>query len=437
MKPIRIRRRPSTTDVVSFKKDNQKEQQFFGETTQEPFFKPITANAQIAAVQRKCAGCEGEEKVQRISEKKEEKKVQLSADKKEEEKVMKKEEKKEEDKVQRMQDKKEEEKIQKKEAVSAAANSPATAVNYIGSINGKGQPMSADVQSFYESRMGANFSDVKIHTGKEAADSAKDIHAQAYAYGNNIVFNEGKYQPESSEGKRLLAHELVHVKQQGPQRIQRMPKDQQVAIPEESPAGAAVKSVTVQEELPPITLTGTGTSAANKIAYANCQGVSVQGRTEANYDHGSYSANSTSVTRASNCTGCTGDDCITSVGAIVSVFHANPTVTLPSVPSGLNRCEQTAVQSFIDTTLSQHEQQHVSAFNTYNATINTPFTYTGCRTGFDAYILGIHNGIEALRVESANALSNALDPFNPTIPCNCPDPVPSEPTPPDAGIKII
>ena len=109
------------------------------------------------------------------------------------------------------------------------------------------------------------------------------------------------------------------------------------------------------------------------------------------------------------------------MGNIVSIFQANPVVTLPSVPSGLSVCERNAVQSFIDTTLSQHEQQHVSAFNTYNATITTPFTYTGCRTGFDAYILGIHNGIEASRVASANVLSNALDPFNPTIPCNCPE----------------
>ena len=48
------RRRPSATDVVSLKKDNQKEQPFFGETMHEPFFKPGSTTAQPAAVQRKC-----------------------------------------------------------------------------------------------------------------------------------------------------------------------------------------------------------------------------------------------------------------------------------------------------------------------------------------------------------------------------------------------
>lgn len=233
----RMRRRPASREAANFKKDNQPEQQFFGETTHEPFFKPVAALQQNGAVQRKCTDCEGEEKAQRSPDKKEEeKKVQRAADKKEEEKVqkkenkkeekvMKKEDKKEEEKVQKKEDKKEEEKVMKKEdkkeeekvqkkEAAAVSNTSTTASNYISSINGKGQGMDAGVQSFYESRIGADFSDVKIHTGKEAADSAKDINAQAYAYGNHIVFNESKYQPQSSEGKHLLAHELAHVVQQ-------------------------------------------------------------------------------------------------------------------------------------------------------------------------------------------------------------------------------
>ena len=252
MKPSiyrRVRRRSASHEAINTNKESKQEQQFFGETMHEPFFKPATALQQGASVNRKCADCEGEEKVQRAPEKKKEEKVmkkeekkeeklQRAPEKKEEEKVMKKEEKKEEklqratgkkeeekkvqratdkkeeEKVMKKEEKKEEEKVHKKESVSSPANSTATASNYIGSINGKGQSMGAGVQSFYESRIGGDFSDVKIHTGKEAADSAKDINAQAYAYGNHIVFNEGKYQPETSEGKHLLAHELAHVVQQ-------------------------------------------------------------------------------------------------------------------------------------------------------------------------------------------------------------------------------
>jgi len=217
-------RRPAGRDIVAPKKDSQQDQQFFGETVHEPFFKPLAANQQ-ASVQRKCAECGQEDKLQRSPDKKEEeKKLHRMPDKKEEEKVQrlpeKKEdkklnrmpEKKEEEKIHKKEDKKEEEKINKKEGAGPVANTSAS--NYISSINGKGQSMDAGVQSFYESRMGADFSDVKIHTGKEAVESAKHINAQAYAYGNHIVFNDGKYQPGSGEGKHLLAHELAHVMQQ-------------------------------------------------------------------------------------------------------------------------------------------------------------------------------------------------------------------------------
>jgi len=218
MKPSiyrRIRRRPASRDIAAPKKDNQQDQQFFGETTHEPFFKPVAANQQ-ASVQRKCADCEKEDKVQRSPDKKEEKKkLHRMPEKKEEEKIHKKEDKKEEEKIH-----KKEEKIHKKEGTAATAN--ASAPGYISSISGKGQSMDAGVRSFYENKMGADFSEVKIHTGKEAAESAKDINAQAYAYGNHIVFNEGKYQPGSGEGKHLLAHELTHVMQQNEKDVGRV-----------------------------------------------------------------------------------------------------------------------------------------------------------------------------------------------------------------------
>ncbi|MBL7701140.1 MAG: DUF4157 domain-containing protein [Ferruginibacter sp.] len=240
MKPSiyrRTRRRTASHEAINTNKESKQDQQFFGETTHEPFFKPAMAMQQ--SVQRKCADCEKEDKVQRAPEKKEEEKVmkkeekkeeklQRAPDKKEEEKkVQKKEDKKEEEKVMKKEEKKEEDKVKKKEGAATSSNTATTASNYIGSINGKGQSMTASVQSFYENRIGADFSDVKIHTGKEAAESAKDINAQAYAYGNHIVFNEGKYQPETCEGKHLLAHELTHVVQQNAagELISRAPDD--------------------------------------------------------------------------------------------------------------------------------------------------------------------------------------------------------------------
>lgn len=66
-----------------------------------------------------------------------------------------------------------------------------------------------------ESRFGFDFSSVKIHAGERAAQSVHLVDALAYTAGNDIVFREGYYQPETLEGRRLLAHELTHVVQQG------------------------------------------------------------------------------------------------------------------------------------------------------------------------------------------------------------------------------
>jgi hypothetical protein len=65
-----------------------------------------------------------------------------------------------------------------------------------------------------DSRLGYDFSKVRIHTDETAARSAISVNALAYTLGSDIVFAEAQYQPYTLEGKRLLAHELVHVVQQ-------------------------------------------------------------------------------------------------------------------------------------------------------------------------------------------------------------------------------
>ncbi|MGN6212328.1 eCIS core domain-containing protein [Parafilimonas sp.] len=121
---------------------------------QQSFFKPSITN-----VQRKCTHCEEEEK-----------------------------------------------KVQRKETGKTE--------NYINTLSG-GEVLSNKERSFFESKIGYDFSGVKLHTNTEANQSAKNINALAYTHGNNIVFGEGQYQPDTDAGKRLLAHELTHVVQQG------------------------------------------------------------------------------------------------------------------------------------------------------------------------------------------------------------------------------
>lgn len=79
----------------------------------------------------------------------------------------------------------------------------------------KGMPLSPRLRAEMEKAIGADFKDVNIHTDQEAVQMNKQLGAQAFTHGKDIYFNSGKYDPASLAGKRLLAHELTHVVQQG------------------------------------------------------------------------------------------------------------------------------------------------------------------------------------------------------------------------------
>ncbi|WP_406159584.1 DUF4157 domain-containing protein [Streptomyces sp. NBC_01005] len=80
--------------------------------------------------------------------------------------------------------------------------------------SGGGQPLDTDTRADLEGRMGADFSDVRVHTDSAAHESAKGVGAHAYTVGNNVVFQRDAYDPSSSQGRTTLAHELTHVIQQ-------------------------------------------------------------------------------------------------------------------------------------------------------------------------------------------------------------------------------
>jgi hypothetical protein len=86
-------------------------------------------------------------------------------------------------------------------------------------LNAPGSPLSPAVRGFMEPRIGYDFSRVRVHTGELAARSAQAVGALAYTVGTDVVFGEGRYAPHSGAGRSLLAHELVHVAQQGEARL--------------------------------------------------------------------------------------------------------------------------------------------------------------------------------------------------------------------------
>ena len=81
-------------------------------------------------------------------------------------------------------------------------------------VQGDGKNLPSETRSEMESKLGADFSDVSVHTGPEANAAAESINAEAYTMGSNIAFAEGTYNPGSKSGSKLLAHELTHVAQQ-------------------------------------------------------------------------------------------------------------------------------------------------------------------------------------------------------------------------------
>ncbi|MBK6714951.1 MAG: DUF4157 domain-containing protein [Burkholderiales bacterium] len=82
-------------------------------------------------------------------------------------------------------------------------------------LRSPGQPLGAAERQYFEPRFGHEFSQVRVYTSALAAASAHAVHSLAYTVGGNIAFAEGRYSPATAEGKRLLAHELTHVVQQG------------------------------------------------------------------------------------------------------------------------------------------------------------------------------------------------------------------------------
>lgn len=77
-----------------------------------------------------------------------------------------------------------------------------------------GQPLDARLRTLMESQFGQDFSQVRVHTDRLSAESARLLDARAYTVGHDIAFAQGEYMPATQTGRSLLAHELTHVVQQ-------------------------------------------------------------------------------------------------------------------------------------------------------------------------------------------------------------------------------
>ena len=82
-------------------------------------------------------------------------------------------------------------------------------------LSERGERFELSVRRRMEPRFGVDLGGVTVHTGPAAAAAAAALDAHAFALGGTIVFGEGAYAPETTAGRRTLAHELAHVVQNG------------------------------------------------------------------------------------------------------------------------------------------------------------------------------------------------------------------------------
>lgn len=146
-------------------------------------------NGNTVTIQKKCSTCAEEEKIQRQTE-------ELPVEEEE----------------------KDDTNVSIQTSRSEAQIKPAAqsfVAEHLSTMRGNGQPIPETVRTTMEAQMGADFRHTRIHTDHTATKMNRALGAEAFATGNNIYFNEGRFQPETTAGQRLLAHELTHTVQQG------------------------------------------------------------------------------------------------------------------------------------------------------------------------------------------------------------------------------
>jgi hypothetical protein len=140
-------------------------------------------------------------------------------------------------------------------AVSGATPEPSAALpQQMAEAAPEARPLPTAQRSFYEERLGHDFSAVRIHAGSTAAAAAASVRAQAFTHGQDVYFGANYYRPESPAGQRLIAHELAHTVQQRPNVIARRALDD--APSDDQPDGAAARARSADDDGPPSAVAG-------------------------------------------------------------------------------------------------------------------------------------------------------------------------------------
>ena len=131
---------------------------------------------------------------------------------------------------------------------------PPAPVNSVASqlkdTKGQGSPLPSDVKTEMETGFGADFSNVKVHTGTKATEMNQSLKAKAFTNKGDIYFNQGKFDPASKDGKFLLAHELTHTIQQGAAAPKSDLKQDPAQSPKNTPEDTTGEQAATETETP-------------------------------------------------------------------------------------------------------------------------------------------------------------------------------------------
>jgi hypothetical protein len=118
-------------------------------------------------------------------------------------------------------------------------------------LRSPGQALDPEASHFFGPRFGQDFAGVRVHADATAADSAQALNARAYTVGRDVVFAHGQYQPATTRGRQLIAHELAHVVQQsgaGAPRVQAKVVDDDEHLPCRGDETKNAATLSAQEE---------------------------------------------------------------------------------------------------------------------------------------------------------------------------------------------
>lgn len=277
-------------------------------------------------------------------------------------------------------------------------------------LSGDGSTLDRETRAFMEPRFGHQFGHVRVHTDGTAAASAKLLGARAYTVGQHLVFGAGEFAPDTSAGRRLLAHELTHVVQQGS-----APLGERVLRQVDPAAGPGQDSVEGADvAIPDITVS---TAPREVVAYGRT--LSLEGKTNAKFS--STSTLKSKGKAAGGCEDCKPPACVHVTGTLVLDFTVATSVTLPKASDfpGLTACERQKVRDAIKNVIAPHEQEHVTAFHTYDGRVSEPFDATLCQKDLKPTVESRLQTTQTQRQAKAQALSDALDPFNFEVDLTC------------------